>query len=159
MAEINTSSKNSGKYQHKNIRVDLTPLVDLGFLLITFFVITTTLQQPHVMKLVMPKDSIDSTLLPRSTTLILILERHDSIGYYDGLSKEIKFTDFGKMRNLIQQKQVSLTNNHINRNELILVIKPTPESTYKNFIDAMDEVLINDCQHYFVAEPAPGEML
>ena len=108
MAEINTSSKNSGKYQHKNIRVDLTPLVDLGFLLITFFVITTTLQQPHVMKLVMPKDSIDSTLLPGSTTLTFILERHDSIGYYDGLSKEIKFTDFGNMRNLIQQKEVSL---------------------------------------------------
>ena len=159
MAEINTSTKTKGKkYLHKSIRVDLTPMVDLGFLLITFFILTTTLQANTTMKLIMPKDSADSTLVSGLTVLTFILEKNDSIGYYDGLAKEIKYTGLGTMRNIIQQKQISLTNNHIDRRELILIIKPTKESCYKNFIDALDEIHINDCKHYFVAEPGKNEV-
>src|SRR5438552_4067260 len=114
MAELNTSTKNAGKkYFHKHVRVDLTPMVDLGFLLITFFILTTSMQQSTALKLILPKDSGPETFLAESTTLTFILERHDSIGYYDGLAKEIKFANFGAMRNIIQQKQISLTNSHI----------------------------------------------
>ena len=159
MAEINLSTKSKGKkYLHKSIKVDLTPMVDLGFLLITFFILTTTMQSHTAMRLIMPKDSTDSTEVPKSKTLTFILERNDSIGYYDGLSKEIKQAGFGAMRNIIQQKQTSLTNDHINKNELILIIKPTKESSYKNFVDAMDEIYINDCKHYFIAEPEKNEL-
>ncbi|MDB5223229.1 MAG: outer rane transport energization protein ExbD [Chitinophagaceae bacterium] len=160
MAEINTSTKNKDKkYLHKSIRVDLTPMVDLGFLLITFFILTTTMQANTALKLILPKDSPDSTKVSGLKTLTFILTRNDSIGYYDGLAKEISYINFGAMRRIIQQKQVSLTNNHINKNELILIIKPTTESSYKNFIDALDEIYINDCKHYFVAEPGENEIL
>jgi len=107
MAEIISSSKKSGKYLHQSIRVDLTPMVDLGFLLITFFILTTTMQSNTVMKLIIPKDSTDSTELPGSTTLTIILERNDSIGYYDGQSKKIKYDGFGVMRNIIQQNKLA----------------------------------------------------
>src|SRR5688572_17452830 len=117
MAELNTSQKNTGKKNlHKVIRVDLTPMVDLGFLLITFFILTTTMQQSTVMKLILPKDSRPETPLAESTTLTVILESNDSIGYYDGLAKEIKYAGFGTMRSIIQQKQISLTNNNIKKN-------------------------------------------
>lgn len=159
MAELNTPAKKPGKHFHKGIRVDLTPMVDLGFLLITFFILTTSLQQPLVMKLILPKDSNVPTFIAASTTLTFILEKHDSIGYYDGFAKEIKHTRFGEMRSIIRQKQASLTNNHIDKNMLTLVFKPTPKCSYKNFIDAMDEVTINDCKHYFVAEPLKDEVL
>jgi biopolymer transport protein ExbD len=160
MAEINTSTKNKDKkYLHKSIRVDLTPMVDLGFLLITFFILTTTMQANTTMRLIVPKDSAIKTKLPESKTLTFILEGHDSIGYYDGLSKEITHAGFGAMRNIIQQKQISLTKKYINKNELVVIIKPTSESTYKNFIDALDEVTINDCKHYFVSEPEKNELL
>ena len=62
------------------------------------------------------------------------------------------------MRSIIQQKQINLTNNHINKNKLTIIIKPTPESSYKNFIDALDEVSINDCKHYFIVEVEKGEV-
>ena len=151
MAEINTSVKNSNKkYLHKNIRVDLTPMVDLGFLLITFFIVTTTMQSHTVMKLVVPKDSEKTTDVAQSKTLIFILERNDSIGYYDGHAKNIKYAGFGTMRNIIRQKQISLGNK---KDSMIIIIKPTKGSSYKNFVDAMDEIYINGCKHYFVADP------
>ena len=159
MAEIISSSKKSVKYLRQSIKVDLTPMVDLGFLLITFFILTTTMQSNTVMKLIIPKDSTDSTELPGSTTLTIILERNDSIGYYDGQSKKIKYDGFGAMRNIIQQKQISLVKNQVDKKKLILIIKPTKESSYKNFVDALDEIYINDCKHYFVAKPGQHEIL
>lgn len=159
MAEIISSTKrNSKKFIPKNIRVDLTPMVDLGFLLITFFILTTSLEEPKEMKLFLPKDSPDSTLLDGRTTLTFILKNNDSIGYYDGLAKNIKYAGLKYMRNVIQQKQKSLLNNRIDRKKLTLVIKPTAESTFQNFIDALDELSINDCRHYFIAEPARDEI-
>jgi biopolymer transport protein ExbD len=157
MAEINTSSKKTGKkYLHKSIRVDLTPMVDLGFLLITFFVLTTSLHSNIVMRLIVPKDSDSSTAVPKSKTLTFILERNDSIGYYDGSAKNIQYAGFGAMRTLIQQKQRSLGSR---KDSMIIIIKPTKESSYKNFVDAMDEIYINDCKTYFVADPGKNEVL
>lgn len=159
MAEIISSFKKSGKrFLPKSIRVDLTPMVDLGFLLITFFILTTSLEEQKEMKLFLPKDSLDSTLVEGSTTLTFILKGNDSLGYYDGLAKKINYVKFGFMRKVIQEKQNSLSNKHIDRRKLILIIKPTPESTYQNLIDALDEVSINDCRHYFIAEPAKEDL-
>ncbi|MEO6221298.1 MAG: biopolymer transporter ExbD, partial [Ginsengibacter sp.] len=82
MSEFNTSAKRKGqKRLPKSIRVDLTPMVDLGFLLITFFILTTSLQEQKEMKLLLPKDSTDSTMVEQSATLTFILKSNDSIGY------------------------------------------------------------------------------
>ncbi len=114
MAELNISNNRSRKkYIHKHIRVDLTPMVDLGFLLITFFILTTTLQQPGVTNLLLPKDSSINTFLATSTTLTFILEKSDSIGYYDGLSSEIKYENIRAMRDIIYRKQTDLFHSNI----------------------------------------------
>ena len=155
MAEINTSKNSGKKYAHKLIRVDLTPMVDLGFLLITFFILTTTMQSHTVMKLIVPKDSERTTDVAQSRTITFILERNDSIGYYDGFAKDLKHAGFAEMRRLIWQKQISLGSK---KDSMIIIIKPTKESSYKNFVDAMDEILISNCKTYFVAEPEKNEI-
>jgi biopolymer transport protein ExbD len=56
MAEMNIADKNSKNNRKKmSTRVDLTPMVDLGFLLITFFMLTTTFNKPQAMEVNMPK--------------------------------------------------------------------------------------------------------
>jgi biopolymer transport protein ExbD len=157
MAEITISNKRIKKSLPRAIGVDLTPMVDLGFLLITFFILTSSLEEPKEMKLYLPKDSTDSTLVEQSATVTFILRGNDSIAYYEGKEK-IKLGPILSMRNIILQKKLSLTKNHIGDNKLTIIIKPGDLSTYQNFIDALDEVTIANCTHYFIATPEKVEL-
>jgi biopolymer transport protein ExbD len=109
MAELNTDSggghKKGGKKKRKKMstRVDLTPMVDLGFLLITFFMLTTTLSKPQTMEISMPsKEKVkteDQTKIKASKAMTIILSQNDKVYYYfgtreDGKDPEIKITDF-----------------------------------------------------------------
>src|SRR6188474_2448932 len=95
MAELDTSGggkKGGGKVRtkKKSTRVDLTAMVDLAFLLITFFILTTTLQKPKAMDLVMPdKDEKTQQQLPvkASTTMTILLGSNNKIAWFVGEPK------------------------------------------------------------------------
>src|SRR5438128_9612542 len=103
MAEMDTSSggghkKGPGVKKSKKLstKVDLTPMVDLGFLLITFFIFTTTMSTPKATDLFMPKESKDSTQVGLSSALTVIPIRDNKIFYYHGeLSDALKTGAFG----------------------------------------------------------------
>lgn len=159
MAQIeeNNRSKSYRYSKGKYIRVDLTPMVDLGFLLITFFIFTTVISQPNVARLVMPKDSPEPTPVKRNATLTLSLIRNDSIAWYEGANekdKPINYCSFKNLRSVIQQKQKSVAAILGNRAEMVLIIYPKKESTYKNLVDVLDEISINDIRHYFILNSA-----
>lgn len=152
MAEI-ISRKN-----HKHsLRVDLTPMVDLGFLLITFFIITTSMQQPNVMKLNVPADGIN-TNYGESKTLNMILLKDNKVKFYNGTdstkTSTFQFNDINKIRGYINYKQNTLNKIYGNKNELLLLIKPTKNAKYKNVVDALDEVKINTINKYMIVKPS-----
>ena len=148
--------RNSKRYfAKKMLRVDLTPMVDLGFLLITFFILSTALSEPLVALLVMPKDSPVKTSVKNNTVLTLSLMRNDSIAYYEGSAPKqefIRYCSFNNLRSVIQQKQQKVSKILGSRKETVIIISPGKESTYKNFVDALAEIQINDIQHYFVID-------
>ncbi|MEO5591458.1 MAG: biopolymer transporter ExbD [Chitinophagaceae bacterium] len=173
MAEINS---NAGHDRHKgglrrskklSTKVDLTPMVDLGFLLITFFVFTTSMSQPKSMKLFLPAG--DTELMPAgsSTALTIIPVADNKIFYYHGdLTTALATNMYGTttfsisngIGDIIREKQKALSKNpKFKRDDLLLIIKPSIDASYKNVVNALDEVLINVVKHYAFVELDPFE--
>ena len=94
MSEINTESSGGGKKDGKkkskkvSTRIDFTPMVDLGFLLITFFMLTTSMIKPQTMEIAMPsKDKVpeeEQTKVKASRAITIILGTGNSVFYYEG---------------------------------------------------------------------------
>jgi biopolymer transport protein ExbD len=161
MAEMDTSSggghkKGPGVKKGKKLstRVDLTPMVDLGFLLITFFIFTTTMSQPTAMKLFLPKDTEkpeDQNKIKASGALTLMLGKNDVVYYYEGElapdASNFKNTTFKEVRTVIIDKKKST-----DPKDFVVVIKPDKDATYKNTVDMLDEMLINDIKRYALVD-------
>lgn len=167
MAELNTSA---GSDRHKGFacskklstRVDLTPMVDLGFLLITFFIFTYHMSKPKTMELYMPTEKGDSSTTGESTALTVLAGDNNKIFYYHGsLKLAIQkglygFTNYSLqdgIGNIIRAKQIALDKMKPGyRKDLVLIIKPAEDSKYENVINILDEVLINNVLHYAIEE-------
>lgn len=167
MAEMDTSGggghhkKGPGVKKAKKLstRVDLTPMVDLGFLLITFFIFTTTMSQPTAMKLFLPKDveEKDQNKLKASGALTIMLAKDNNIFYYEGElapdGSNFKSSNFKDIRNVIINKKKSTDSK-----DFMVVIKPGPLSTYKNTVDMLDEMQINDVKRYAMVDISDVEL-
>ncbi|MES2003832.1 MAG: biopolymer transporter ExbD [Bacteroidota bacterium] len=167
MAEINTSDNRSkrGGIRSKKLstRVDLTPMVDLGFLLITFFIFTTTMQESHAMKLVVPADKDDNEppTTAESKTISFILGADNIIHYYNGLNRAaMATTNYSPsgLRWVIQQKIQAIKKQFGATGEIVVLIKPTNESSYLNLVTILDEMMINDVKKYMMMDPEKEEI-
>lgn len=166
MAEMDTSGggghkKGPGVKKGKKLstRVDMTPMVDLGFLLITFFVFTTTISQPTALKLNLPKDTDkpeEQTKTKASGALTVLLGKDNNVFYYEGeLAADMsnfKSSNFKDIRNEIISKKRSTK-----PEDFMVVIKPSDESTYKNVVDMLDEMTINVVGRYALVDISDGE--
>ncbi len=144
------------KSKKQSTRVDLTPMVDLGFLLITFFIFTTTMSQPTSMNLSMPKDTDkpdENTKVKESGSLTLMLGKGNVIYYYYGADPAtMQTTGYKDVRNIILDKKKSTPSE-----DFFVIIKPDKDATYKNAVDILDEMNINDVSRYAMVDPTPDE--
>lgn len=138
----------------------MTPMVDLGFLLIAFFVMTTELSKPSVVKLNMPKQGPE-TPVANSNALTVLLGNNNQIYYYEGNWEQAlagnnifrtQLSVYDGFGNIIREKQKSLDtyNKKDRRDGLILLIKAGKNASYENVISALDEAMINLVKRYAV---------
>lgn len=152
MAEISTQSKpgrkgfSTNRTTHRSTRIDLTPMVDLGFLLITFFVFTTSLSEAKVMDIVEPMDKGEKPT-KESGAMTFILSEHHKIFYYAGKfeKSKIKETNFKELRSIIFNKKKTTDPDF-----LMFIIKSSEQSTFGDNINLLDEMAICDIKpgHY-----------
>ena len=178
MAEMDSSSsgghkKGPGVKKGKKLstRVDLTPMVDLGFLLITFFMFTTTLSKPKTMQINMPfKDENlkeeEQNKIKESTAMTILLSGNHRIYYYEGIGSdpnkppELQVTYFRQkdgIRDAIIAKQQEIQGLKRSgalgeKDQLTVLIKPDVTSTYDDMVNMLDEMSINDVRVYAIVD-------
>jgi biopolymer transport protein ExbD len=190
MAEMQTADKGSkkgGKVRSKKMstRIDFTPMVDLGFLLITFFMLTTTLSRPTSMDIILPEDrkeppKKDDKKTEAQTVLTLLLGKDDKVYYYTGIDN-VKLDSFvysdDSIRAVIRRHKDHVRDFLTNRpggwqpqlnddgtpkgaieDEAICLIKPTEESRYKNMVDMLDEMHISKVKRYVLMDASQVEV-
>ena len=201
MAEIQSNEgggkkKKGGSKQKKiHVHVDFTPMVDMNMLLITFFMLCTSLSKPQTMEINMPSNDDKITAEDRdkvkaSQAVTLVLTGGDSIFYYTGQPdytnyNSLKLSSYkasgirsiliNKNGNAVVQinalkkkkldlkitleqynKQVSAIKN--GKNTPVVIIKATDRATYKNLIDALDEMQICNIGKYVIDKISPADL-
>jgi biopolymer transport protein ExbD len=140
----------------------MTPMVDLGFLLITFFIFTTTMSTPSTMDLFMPKDTDKDEELNKakeSGALTIMMGKDNHLYYYEGKlapdASNFLSTSFDPdkgIRKIIIDKKKSTP-----PEDLVIVLKPNEEATYKNTVDMLDEMTINEVKRFALVDISPVE--
>ncbi len=153
IAQSGGGGKKGGKIRSKktSTRIDMTPMVDLAFLLLTFFILTTTLSKPQTMEITMPEKPKEGDIQPEvneKKVLTLILGGNDKVYWYVGITNpEVKRANFSKdgIRKILLQKNSEIR-------EMIVLIKALDESKYKNVVDILDEMTISNIKRYAIVD-------
>jgi len=170
MAELDTSGggkHKGGKVRSKkaSTRIDLTAMVDLAFLLITFFMLTTTLAKKKEMDLVMPDNSVIKNQLPIAATrsMTILLGSHNKIEWYMGEAGKTAPTvdNYGKdgLRKALIENSKKVEATHAGKdNFMIVLVKPSDKSNYENLVTTMDELDIANIKSRAIVKILPMEI-
>lgn len=177
MAELNTAEshkKGPKKVRGKKMstRIDMTPMVDLAFLLVTFFIFTSSFSKPKIMEVVVPdKKDTTKTKVDKRTVITIIVGNDNKLFYYKGLpdsanAMNIQNTDFstnGIRRLLIDfDSTVRIYQRNLYPDKppkgAVVLIKPLPTSKYSSLVSLIDEMKITHVGTYALMDITPSEL-
>ncbi|MDR3272579.1 MAG: biopolymer transporter ExbD [Flavobacteriaceae bacterium] len=171
-AGVDTSSGNDKKgkkvrSKKMSVNVDMAPMCDLGFLLITFFMFTTTFSKPNIMKLNMPPKLSAEELakLPeqdvkQSNSLTIVIGSKDKIYWHQELeetltSNNLNETNYSKEG--LRKEILTAQKRALDPKMFTVLIKPTDSSNYRNLVDVLDEMAITKSERYGIVKITPWE--
>ena len=151
--------KGGGKVRVKkqSTKIDMTPMVDLAFLLLTFFILTTTFNKPKTMEVNMPDkvdDPTQQTKINQRDILNLVLGEDDKIYWWIGLEPPVSQTNYsssGVRKLLLEQTRANP--------KMMVLIKPQDASRYENMVNILDEMDITDIKRYAIVEYSDDDKL
>lgn len=158
MAEITATPQNGRRTAPP--RIDLTPMVDLAFLLLTFFIFNTTLSTPTAMTTLLPADSEDSTFIARSGAISLVAGEK-GILFYAGediaQGKQIDYNTPEVLRRNLLLVQEHLLRTEGNDDKLFVMIKPTSKAAFGQVVSLLDEMKICSMKRYTLTDLSQEE--
>ncbi|HVW98062.1 MAG TPA: biopolymer transporter ExbD [Mucilaginibacter sp.] len=162
MAELNqTPGKTGGRHAKRiPVRVDLTAMVDLAFLLITFFMLTTSLQKPRKMELNMPVPASPEPYAESSTMSVCLGAKNKAVYYLGMPGKPITSPEVAGYGSDIRAAIMNMSRQVLQKTgkPMSLIIKPAEHSVYQNLVDVLDEANINKISTYAIAKVTPDDI-
>jgi biopolymer transport protein ExbD len=141
-----SGGKKRGKRKPKkrvSIRIDMTPLVDVAFLLLTFFMLTTVFRKPQTLEINLPPDKNAEVKMAESNLLTIRCDEQLNLYWNIGfeLPKKIKYTD---MKKFFQDKQKE-------NPKFVILLKIDRKAKYHAMIDLIDELNVANLNKYVLA--------
>lgn len=153
VGRIHGTDKRSRKANRRDIDVDMNPMVDLAFLLLTFFMLATTFSKPQALELLVPAkpnpdDQLQETPVKESKTLSLVI-CEDKLVYYRGITDPVKmeatFSTGDLMGILLSAKA--------DTEGLVVLVKPLPEARFENIVAVLDALRNAEVERYALDQP------
>lgn len=177
MSEMNlTEGSADSRYKRTrakklSTRIDMTPMVDVAFLLITFFMLTTTLQRPKTMNLFLPHDvenQEQQNKVKESQALTILIAKGNNLYYYYGIGSEVAKDPVHKiietsynLKNgigtVISDKWRSVIQSSGGRDSMVVIIKPTKRAAYENVVGILDNMNIYEVKKYALVPADPND--
>ena len=152
MAEISQSSsaKNAGgkvRARKQSTRIDMTPMVDLAFLLLTFFILTTTFNKVRILPLTMPEQVKDPPKINDENVLNLVLADDNKVYWWIGLNASAALTNYSKdgVRKILLERRKANPG-------LMVLIKPRDNASFANMVDILDEMEITNMSRFAIVD-------
>jgi biopolymer transport protein ExbD len=141
------------------VAIDMNPMVDLAFLLLTFFMLASSFNQPQAMELVLPPppepdEAVLEQPVKESKALTLVLGRDDRLYWYRGVTEpEVHESAYGPegLERLLREQLAATP-------DLVVLVKPLDASRYANLVDALDDLGRAAAPRYALAEPGPEDL-
>ena len=161
MAEVqakDNGGKEKGKQKKMTIRVDFTPMVDMNMLLITFFMLCTSLSKPQTMEISMPSnDKVteeEQNKVQASRAITVILGGDNQLFYYTG---EPNYEDYNSLKETSYEADGLRELRKNEKTSPIVMIKASDDASYKNLIDVLDEMQICNISKYAIVDMTEGD--
>jgi biopolymer transport protein ExbD len=121
------------KAKRVGVRIDMTPMVDVCMLLLTFFMLTTVFNKPQTMELNLPPDAKVKVEVQESALITLRVAANFSIYWNKGSDLKMEKLTLKELRAFLVEQSRS-------NPKLVVLIKINRDATYNNMVDLMDEV-------------------
>lgn len=166
MADVQMN-QSKGKRGRRSPMIDLTPMVDLGFILITFFIYTTSIAEPRMMDINMPyKPATEGTAYVDTATITIIPTKNHLFTTYTGAYRDgihLNTYTSNELRNVIVDKQSALrklpASFSTQAHQLHVIIKPSDDCEYQDVVALLDEMAINGVPYYAITDITTDEKL
>jgi biopolymer transport protein ExbD len=150
MAQLTSNNKREAA------KPDMTPMVDLGFLLITFFMYTTTFTNPVQLPYNQPiKDNDSTSDIKESNSLTVIIGKNDELLYHQTNLDDL--TNISDSKSAFRELLINSKRNATKAENFTVIIKPSEFSTYNGFVGVLDEMVIINHDIYAVVDISEKE--
>ena len=138
------------KKQRVGVHIDMTPMVDIAFLLLIFFMATTVFRAPQTMELNIPPDKDDVVKIAESNVLIIRMVDDGRVYWNIGRDMTPELFEFDDIQTFIKEKEAENAEDHDGDSKLVTLIKIARTSPYARLVNVMDELQLGAIDRFSI---------
>ncbi len=141
-----------GKKKKKRapVLIDMTPMVDIAFLLLIFFMVTTVFRAPQTMELNIPPDKDDKVEIAESNVLLIYMLDDDRMFWQIGRDMTPETLELANIQEFIKEKEVENAEEHDGESKLVTLVMIQRTSPYEQMVNVMDELQLGAIDRFSI---------